>query len=196
MLFDELAKAGLCQSSVFTCFQNAWASQSLSPCTDSASTLRHVLRALGSPLVSYASSEIVFVPHKDFTLRERHRCVELDARVNPTPSHSTTNDLCCTAFFASVWGQAAVLPRRVHLFHDLITQVFLRSLQCGIVAMGVIGVFVYAHNHHRRNIDNPGNFGDSMKGRIHFMTAIIPAYAPRVPVNLLDKVYSLGGHLH
>ena len=92
------AKAGLCQSSVFTCFQNAWASQSLSHCTDSASTLRHVLLALGSPLVSYASSAMVFVRHKDFTLRERHRCVELDARMNPTPSHSTTNVLCCTTF--------------------------------------------------------------------------------------------------
>ena len=30
--------------------------------------------------------------------------------------------------FASIWGQAAVLPRRSHLFHDLITQMFLRSL--------------------------------------------------------------------
>ena len=33
--------------------------------------------------------------------------------------------------------------------------VFLRSLQNGIVAMGVIDTFVYAHNHHRRNVDNP-----------------------------------------
>ena len=80
-------------------------------------------------------------------------------------------------FFASVWGQSTVLPRRGHLFHDLITQVFLRSLQYGIVVMGVIDAFVYAHNHHRRNIDNPVNFGDCMKGRIRFMTAITPAYA-------------------
>ena len=33
-----------------------------------------------------------------------------------------------------------------------------------IVVMGVIDAFVYAHNHHRRNMDNPGNFGDCMKG--------------------------------
>ena len=30
---------------------------------------------------------------------------------------------------------------------------------------------------HRRNIDNPGNFGDCMEGRIRFITAITPAYA-------------------
>ena len=53
-------------------------------------------------------------------------------------------------FFASVWGQATVLPRRGHLFHDLITQVFLRSLQYGIVVMAVIDANVYAHNHHCR----------------------------------------------
>ena len=43
--------------------------------------------------------------------------------------------------------------------------------------MGVIDAFVCAHNHHYRKIDNPGNFGDCMKGRIRFMTAITPAYA-------------------
>ena len=43
--------------------------------------------------------------------------------------------------------------------------------------MGVIGAFVYAQNHHRRGMDNPGNFGACMKARIRFMTAITPAYA-------------------
>ena len=42
---------------------------------------------------------------------------------------------------------------------------------------GVIDVLVHAQNHHRRNVDNPWNFGDCMKGRIRFMTAIAPAYA-------------------
>ena len=46
-----------------------------------------------------------------------------------------------------------------------------------IVIMGVIDAFVYAHNHHRRNMDNPGNFGDCIKGRVRFMTAVTPAYA-------------------
>ena len=74
--------------------------------------------------------------------------------------------------FASVWRHAAILPRRGHLFHDLVAQMFLRSLQCGITVMGVTDAFVYAHNHHRRNIDDSGNFEDCMKGRIRFMTAI------------------------
>ena len=47
--------------------------------------------------------------------------------------------------FTSFWGQAAVLPQN-HLPHDLITQVFVRSLQYGIVVMGFIDAFVYAHH--------------------------------------------------
>ena len=43
---------------------------------------------------------------------------------------------------------------RGHLFHDLKTQVFRRSLEYGIVVLGVLDAFVYAHNYHRRNIDN------------------------------------------
>ena len=79
--------------------------------------------------------------------------------------------------FASIWGQATVLRRRSHLRHDLINQVFLRSLQYGIVVMGFIDAFVYSHHQHRRSIENPRNFGDCMKVRIRFITAITPAYA-------------------
>ena len=39
-------------------------------------------------------------------------------------------------------------------------KVFLRSLQHGIVVMGFIDAFVYAHHQHRRSIENSGNFGD------------------------------------
>ena len=66
--------------------------------------------------------------------------------------------------FLSCWGQATVLPLRNHLLPDFITNVFLRSLQYGIVVMGFIDAFVYAHHQHRRNIENPRNFGDCMKG--------------------------------
>ena len=43
--------------------------------------------------------------------------------------------------------------------------------------MGFIDAFVYAHHQHRQGFENPGNFGDCMKGRIRFMTAITPAHA-------------------
>ena len=43
--------------------------------------------------------------------------------------------------------------------------------------MGFIDAFVYAHHQHRRNIENPVNVGDQMKGSIRFMTASTPAYA-------------------
>ena len=78
--------------------------------------------------------------------------------------------------FTSFWGHATVFPQRNRFLHELITRVFLRSLQYGIVVMGFLDAFVYAHQH-RRSIENPGNFGDSMKGRIRLMTAITPAYA-------------------
>ena len=42
--------------------------------------------------------------------------------------------------------------------------------------MGFIDAFVNAHHQHRQGLENPGNFGDYMKGRIRFMTAITPAY--------------------
>ena len=61
--------------------------------------------------------------------------------------------------------------------HDLITRDLLRSLQYGIVVLGLLDAFVYAHHKHRQGVENPGNFGDCMKGRIRFMTAITPAYA-------------------
>ena len=77
----------------------------------------------------------------------------------------------------SCWEQATVLPWRNHLLLDLITHVFPRSLQYGIMVVGFTDAFVYAHHQHRRGIENPGNFGDCMKGRIRFMTAITPAYA-------------------
>ena len=69
---------------------------------------------------------------------------------------------------------ATVFPQRNHFVHELITQVSLRSLQYGIE---VLGSTVCAHHQHRRSFENPGNFGDCMKGRIRFMTAITLAYA-------------------
>ena len=43
--------------------------------------------------------------------------------------------------------------------------------------MGVVDALVYAHVYHRRNTDNPGNFGDCTEGRIRLLTAITPTDA-------------------
>ena len=79
--------------------------------------------------------------------------------------------------FVTIWRNAGVHFREGQLFHDLITQTLLRSLQHGIVVMGVIDAFVNAHNYHRHNANNPGNFEDCMEGRIRLLTAITPRYA-------------------
>ena len=53
--------------------------------------------------------------------------------------------------------------------------------------MGFLDAFVYAHHQHRRSIENPGNFGDCMKGRIRFMTAITSVYAHAYQVTCLTR---------
>ena len=53
--------------------------------------------------------------------------------------------------------------------------------------MGFIDAFVYAHHQHRRCIENPGNFGDCLKGRIRFMTAVTPAYAHAYEATCLTR---------
>ena len=85
------------------------------------------------------------VRHNDFTLREEQRC-----RVGclDEPDSLSQYSECPLLYncFTSVWRHATIFPRRGHLFHDLITQNFLRRLQYGIVVMGVLDAFVYAHN--------------------------------------------------
>ena len=68
-------------------------------------------------------------------------------------------------FGSGAWRNAAVLPRRGYLFHDLITQIFPRILQYAIVVRSILEHFLYAHNHHRRNFDNPAIFGRRLHGR-------------------------------
>ena len=111
----------------------------------------------------------------------------LDAQMNLTLSHIKTSVPGCTIYSLPSGGQATVLPRRNHILHDLISHVFLRSLQYVIVLMGFVDAFVYAHHQHRQGSENPGNFGDCMKGRIRFMTAITPAYAHAYQATCLSR---------
>ena len=100
----------------------------------------------------------------------------------------TTNALSCTECF--FLEHATARPRRNHLLHDFITQVFLRNLQYGIVLMGFIYSFVYAHRQHRRCIDNPGNFGDCMKRKNPFHDTNHPCPRRRVPGNMPYKTHA------
>ena len=67
---------------------------------------------------------------KDFTPRVLNKCIVLDVQINPTLPHYNECPLLDN-LFAALWRHAAALSRRGHLLHDLITQVFLRSLQYG-----------------------------------------------------------------
>ena len=89
--------------------------------------------------------------------------------------------------FASLWGHAPALPRRSHLLHDLITQVFLRSLQYGIPVVGFMDAFVHAHHQHRRSIENPGNSGDCMKRKNTLHDGYHSCLRSRISGNMSNK---------
>ena len=111
-----------------------------------------------------------------FTLQRTITLDVLDARMSLTPSFITT---CPRMYniFVSFWRHSTILPPRTCLFHDFISWVFLWSLQYGIVVLGFLDAFVYAHLKHRLSSANAGNFGECLTGRVRFMTAITPAYA-------------------
>ena len=85
-----------------------------------------------------------------------------------------------------------MLPRRGHLLHDLITQVFFQRLKNGIVVMGFIDVFVSAHHQHRRNIENPRNLGDCMKEENQIHDGYHLCLRSRVPGNMPHKTHACG----
>ena len=94
------------------------------------------------------------------------------------PDSLTHYNECLRLYNISVsfWRHATILPPRNH-FHDLISRVFLQSVQYGIVVLGLLDAFLYAHHKHRLDSANAGNFGDCLTGRVRFMTAITPAHA-------------------
>ena len=101
----------------------------------------------------------------DFTLKMKNTHAEWDVFVSQIDYffHILTSAFSFPTFSAC-FGGTPRFPRE-NLF-----------LQCGIVVMGLIDAFVYAHNNHRQNADNPGKFQDCMEGRIRLMTAITLAY--------------------
>ena len=115
--------------------------------------------------------------HRDFHADEHDHTCRIGCPDEPDSLTHYNECLRLYNIFHSFWRHAPMLPRRNHILHDLITRVFMRSLQCGIVVLGFLVAFVRAHHKHRLDSENSGNFGDCMKGRVRLMTAITPAYA-------------------
>ena len=113
-----------------------------------------------------------------FHTEEHDHTCRIGCPDEPDPLTHCNECLMFYNVFLSFWRHAAILLRRNHILHDLITRVFMRSLQYGIVVLGFLDAFVYAHHKHRLDSANAGNFGDCMTGRVRFMSAITP---PRVP---------------
>ena len=53
---------------------------------------------------------------------------------------------CCRTYLLLSGDMLQLCPQRSHFLHELITRVFLRSLQYGIVVMGFLDAFVYGHH--------------------------------------------------
>ena len=98
-------------ASVFMCFQNTWATQSLPLCRDYVSDESRVTcscrRAHGA-FFFYASLAMVFVA-QSFHVRKRNKCVKLNVWINPTLLTCTRTEalvlLICQTFFR--WGAIA-----------------------------------------------------------------------------------------
>ena len=94
----QTTKAGLCQTGIFTRFQNFWVSQSLSHCTDSSSYEPRV--ACFSPwahcwFLAHPLQWSLYGPE----ISRRGRGTDVSSWMpgwDPTLFHTTMNALCCT----------------------------------------------------------------------------------------------------
>ena len=135
-----------------------------------------MLLALGYSLASFASFNEPSSAWRFHTVENDHTC-----RIGcpDEPDSLTHHNECPRLYniFLSLWRRATILLPRNCLSRNLVTRLFLQSLQHGIVVLGFLDAVVSAHQKHRLDSKNAGNFGDCVKGRIRFMTAITPAFA-------------------
>ena len=128
--------------------------------------------------------------HREFTLKNMITHAVLDAQMNLT---LTQNNECPRLYntLISFWRHASILPQRNHLLHDLITRVFIQSLQYGIAVLGFLDAFVFVYAFISiAKIPRYVIFGDCMKGKIRCMTAITLAYSPkRIRQRVLFNTY-------
>ena len=80
-----------------------------------------------------------------------HTCRVGCPQANLTLSHINYNECPRLYTYLLLSGDTLQYFHRDHFLHDLITRVFLRSLQYGIV-VGFLDAFVHAHHQHRRGI--------------------------------------------
>ena len=127
------------------------------------------------------------VLHRDFTLKNMITPAVLDAQMNLTLLHIYNECPRLYSIFVSFWRHATILPRKRIIFYTTGSLVSsYKRLQYGIVVLGFLDAFVYAHHKHRHDSENSGNFGECMKGRIRFFDGhhSCPRPRPHVPGNV------------
>ena len=85
-----------------------------------------------------------FVLHGDFTLQSMITSAASDAWMNMTLSLITMSVPGCLTFLFVSGDLLGYCLREIIFLHDLITSVFLRSLQYGIVVLGFLDAFLQA----------------------------------------------------
>ena len=94
--------------------------------------------------------------HRDFPLKNMITHVVLDAQMNLTLSLIAMSvPGCITSFFLS-GDMLRYCHKEIISLRELVTRLFLHSLQYGIVVLGFFDAFVYAHHKHRQGSENPG----------------------------------------
>ena len=111
-----------------------------------------------------------------FHVEEKHRCVEFLVQMSPTLSLITTNVLYWTNVCLYLESYSRRFRGEAIFSVTWSFELFLRSVQYGIVIMCFIDACAYVLKEYRRNIENLGNFVNWMKVRVRgYHTSCIPS---------------------
>ena len=86
----------------------------------------------------------------------KNKLAEWDAPMSQIVSLTATSALSSLIFMSQFWR---------NIFVKTLSSTT-SNRQHGIVVMGISDAFVYAHNNHRHNTDNPRKYEDCMEGWI------------------------------
>ena len=132
--------------------------------------MRHPPPVVDLLLESSVCDVMVCAQQNDFKSIIKNKLAEWDAPMSQIVSLTATSALSSLIFLSQFGGTLK------SIFVKTFSSTTLR-LRHGFVVMGIIDAFVYAHNNHRHNTDNPWKYEDCMEGRIRLLTAITPSYA-------------------
>ena len=114
---------------------------------------------------------------QSFTRKAKNRNAEQDAKTNLILSRSTMNKYPLSYFFPRFGDMLPICREEAVFFRIWFVKFFFFSKTFNMELLWWASLtLVYAHNHHRRNVDNPVSVGSCMEREVRLMTAITPTY--------------------